>query len=125
MGRARWAWEWAGAERPQGLGRPQRLRAESQLRHLFSSAFQRISQALLRVGGWGGAGVDSPQVQEWTAPQRKDLGCLVCLVALLWSDWNFSISEVCGWGASGIIKWGFRLEQLQISSLIGLPDVAE
>lgn len=112
MGRARWAW--AGAVRPQGLRtRPQQLGAESQLWHLFPFAFQLISQAP------AGGGVGGP-------PQRKDLEGALCALSLSCGpDWNFSIPEVWGWGASGIIKWGFRLRQLQISSLVGLPDFAK
>lgn len=84
--RARLGWGVRGG-RGSGRGRrgrgvwarPQQLRAESQLRHLFSSAFQRLSQA---PAGGGVGGVDGP-------PEERPRGCLVCLVALLWSGLEF------------------------------------
>lgn len=61
VGRARWAWEWAGAERPQGLGPASAAKGGVSAP---ASLLFRLSTHLPSSCGWGGWG----GVRGWTAP---------------------------------------------------------
>lgn len=88
VGRARWAWEWAGAEKAQGLGPASasgRVSAPASLLFRLSAHLK-----LLRVGGWG-VRSGRPPGARWTAPQEeRPRSCLVYLASLLlWSGLEF------------------------------------